>query len=113
MNWAEFVAEFLPAPATVTVEALEGSGGYGDVFAAAVEVDSCYVDETRRMVRVATGDAAGQERMSSTTVLMPPGTVCPAGSWVTANGRRAKVMTSSNLDAHGHDLPEHVEITLE
>lgn len=113
MNWAEFCGEFIPQPKTVAVEALTGSSGYGDVHAAAVDVTPCFVDDTRRRVRVQTGDAAGEEQTSSTTVLMPPETVCPAGSWVTYNGRRTKVMASSFLDAHGHDLPEHVEISLE
>lgn len=113
MNWAEFVDGFMPEPKTVAVEALTGSNGYGDVHGPPVDVWPCVVDETRRMVRVQTGDAAGQEKLSSTTVWLPPDAVCPAGSWATANGRRAKVMTSSKLDAHGHDLPEHVEISLE
>lgn len=114
MNWAEFVAENLPDPKTIVVEALSGSGGYGDLFAAPVTVEDCYLDHTRRWVRVQTGDAAGAQKLSSTTVLAPPDTVAPEGSRVTLpSGTVTTVITSSFLDAHGHDLPEHVEISLE
>lgn len=114
MNWAEFVEEFLPQPRTILVEALDGASGYGDLYTAPVTVEDCYVDHTRRWVKVQTGDAAGAQRLSSTTVLAPPGTVAPAGSRVTLpSGVVSTVITSSLLDAHGHDLPEHVEISLE
>lgn len=113
MDWNAFITSNIPAPATVTVEALTGSGGYGAVFAAPVAVTPCVVDETRRMVRLQTQDAAGKEQLSSTTVWAPPATVCPAGSRVTYNGRTAKVLASAQILAHGHDLPEHVEISLE
>lgn len=113
MDWAAFIAEHIPAPATVTVEALVGSGGYGDTYAAPVQVSPCVVEDVRRMVRVQTADAAGREQLSSTTVWAPPATVCPAGSKVTVNGRTARVLAMSKLSAHGHDLPEHLEISLE
>lgn len=114
MNWAEFCGEFVSSPHTITVEALVGANGYGDVFAAAVEVTPCVVEHTRRRVRAQTGDAAGAEVLSSTTVYSPPDTVAPAGSRVTLpSGSVTTVITTSILDAHGHDLPEHVEISLE
>jgi hypothetical protein len=113
VDWAAFVAEFIPVPETVTVEALTGSGSYGLMYAAAVAVTPCVVEDVRRMVRVQTQDAAGKEQLSSTTVWMPPATVCPAGSKVTYGGRTAKVLAVSKLLAHGHDLPEHLEVSLE
>jgi len=113
MDWAEFMAEF-PTPHSVTVEAYQGSGGYGDVYGAAVVVAPCIVDQTRRRVPVATADAAGHIVISSAQVYCPPGTVAPAGSRVTlASGVVTKVLASSTLDAGGLALPEHVELALE
>lgn len=113
MDWASFIALHIPAPATVTVEAYEGSGAYGDVYAAAADVTPCVVEQTRRMVRVQTQDAAGAEQVSSTTVYCPPGTTCPPGSRVTWNGRTSRVLARSDISAHGLPLPEHVELNLE
>lgn len=113
MDWAEFVAECIPQPATVTVEAYEGSGAYGPVYATPVEVTPCVVEDTRRLVRVQTQDAAGTEQVSSTTVYAPPGTVCPPGSRITWAGRTSRVLARSDLSAHGLPLPEHVELALE
>jgi hypothetical protein len=65
------------------------------------------------MVRVQTGDASGKEQVSSAAIWLPPETVCPAGSRVTYSGRTAKVIASAKLLGHGHEVPEHVEISLE
>ena len=114
MNWAEFCAENIPEPAAITVEPYEGSGAYGDVFGDPVEVTLCVVEDTRRVVRVQTGTAAGKEQLSSTTVFAPLDTVAPAGSRVTVpGGRVAQVLAVSQVTAHGHDLPEHLELNLE
>ncbi|XVU25807.1 hypothetical protein ACQPZJ_01745 [Actinoplanes sp. CA-054009] len=114
MDWAEFIAAYVPEPRTVQVQALTGSGGYGDVYAAPVDVGPCVVDDTARVVTVQTQDAAGTNQVSSTQVYAPPDTVAPAGSLVTLpGGRTARVLASSRLDAHGHPLPEHVELDLE
>ncbi|EEP73505.1 hypothetical protein MCAG_03832 [Micromonospora sp. ATCC 39149] len=113
MTWEEFIAAHIPTPATVSVEAYEGSGAYGPVYAAAVNVTPCVVEDSRRMVRVQTQDAAGAEQVSSTTVYAPLATVCPAGSRVTAAGRTARVLAVSRIEAHGLPLPEHLEISLE
>ncbi|NIL56715.1 hypothetical protein [Salinispora arenicola] len=113
MAWAEFVAVHIPTPATVSVQAYEGSGAYGDVFADPVEVGPCVVEQTRRLVRVQTQDASGTEQVSSTTVYCPPGTVCPPGSRITWAGRTYRVLARSDLSAHGLGLPEHVELNLE
>jgi hypothetical protein len=115
MNWAEFIELHIPEPRTVSVEAYEGSGAYGDVFASPADVGPCVVDDTNRRVAAQTQGAEGGEVVSSTTVFAPPGTVAPPGSRVTLpwNGRVTRVLATSFLDDHGLGLPEHVELSLE
>ncbi len=114
MTWDEFLSLCIPEPHTVVVEAYTGSGPYGPVYGEPVPVDGCVIDDTARLVPVQTQDAAGATRLSSTTVDCPPATVAPVGSRVTLpSGRVARVLTSALADAHGWDLPEHLEITLE
>jgi hypothetical protein len=114
MDWAEFVAQHIPTPVSVQVEAYEGSGAYGDIFATAATVTPCVVEDIRCLVRVQTQDAAGAERVSSTTVFCPPGTTAPPGSRVTVPGRPpARVLAVARLDAHGLPLPSHLELSLE
>ena len=114
MTWDQFVAACVPAPATVTVEAYEGSGAYGPVYAAPVDVGPCVVEDSIRLVRVQTQDAAGAEQVSSTTVYCPLATVAPPGSRVTLpSGRVARVLAASRIEAHGHPLPEHLELAVE
>lgn len=114
MDWAEFVRRHIPTPASVVVEPYQGSGAYGDVYGAPTAVTPCVVEDTRRLVRVQTQDAAGHEAVSSTTVYAPPETTAPPGSRVTLpSGRTARVLAASHLDAHGHPLPEHLELALE
>ncbi|BAL85467.1 hypothetical protein AMIS_2470 [Actinoplanes missouriensis 431] len=114
MNWAEFVEEYVPEPHEITVEALTGAGGFGDVYGSPVVVGPCVVDESTRRVAVQTQDAAGHNDTSGATVLCPRGTTAPAGSRVTLpSGRITRVLAVAVLDAHGLDLPEHVELSLE
>lgn len=114
MTWEEFCAANIPAPATLPIEAYEGSGAYGDIYAAAVQVSPCVVEDSVRLVRVQTQDAAGSEQVSSTTVYAPLATVAPPGSRVTLpSGRIARVLAASRITAHGHPLPEHLELALE
>ena len=115
MNWDEFIAACIPEPKTVVVQAYEGSGGMGDIYAASVDVGSCVVDDANRRIVAQTQDADGSEVVSSTTVFCPPSTVAPPGSLVTLpwTGRTATVLATSVLDDHGLDLPEHVELSLE
>ncbi|GAA1395156.1 hypothetical protein ACFQZ4_24165 [Catellatospora coxensis] len=114
MNWAQFVAACVPSPDTITGEAYEGSGAFGDVYASPAAVTPCVVQAMRRRVRVQTQDAAGEEVLSETAVFCPPDTVLPPGSRVTLpDGRVTRVLVASTLNASGHDLPEHVELALE
>ncbi|MEU4777469.1 hypothetical protein [Micromonospora sp. NPDC023633] len=114
MDWTEFVALYIPSPRTIRVEALTGSGAYGDVYADPVDVAPCVVDDTNRRVTVQTQDAEGAEAVSATTVFAPPTTIAPPGSRVQLDsGRVTRVLATSFLDAHGWDLPEHVELSLE
>jgi hypothetical protein len=114
MDWDDFLAGSIPEPHTITVEAYEGAGAYGDTYAAAAEVPGCVVEHTRRRVQVQTQDAAGGIVISSTTVYAPPGTTAPAESRVTLpDGTVTRVLQASYQDAHGHDLPSHWELLLE
>lgn len=114
MTWEELCAELLPEPHTITLQAWQGAGAYGDVYADPTVVGPCVVDETTRRVAVQTQDAEGREAVSSTQVYAPPGTDAPAGSRITLpSGRITRVLAVSRLDAHGLDLPEHVQLDLE
>ncbi len=114
MDWQEFCDQNIPAPHTITVEAYQGPGARGPVYATAVDVTPCVVQHTRRRVPVQTADAAGGIVTSSTTVWCPPGTIAPPNSRVTLpSGAVTRVLTTDALDAHGHELPEHVELSLE
>ncbi|MET0492916.1 MAG: hypothetical protein ABW000_07260 [Actinoplanes sp.] len=115
MDWAEFVAGFIPTPHAVSLEALTGSGGYGDVYAAAAPFGPCVVEETSRVVTVQTVDAEGTERLSSTTVYGPLSPTVTPGSRITLpwSTDPATVLAVSRMDAHGHDLPAHQELALE
>lgn len=113
MDWGTFTAQVLPEPHTVTIEAYQGSGAFGDTYAAGAQVTPCFVDQKRRLVRVQTTDAAGHEQVSSTTVYAPPATIAPPGSRVTYNGRTSRVLATAVRDDAGVGLPAHVEINLE
>lgn len=114
MNWAEFCADNIPTPHTISGEKYEGAGSRGPVYAAAVSITPCVVQYVSKRVPVATGVAAGYIKVASATVWCPPGTDQPPGSRITLpGGRVTKVLVMDTLDASGHDLPEHVELTLE
>lgn len=113
-TWEELCAAILPAPHTITVEAYQGSGAYGDVYAAPAEVTPCLVDAKRKLVRVQTQDAAGHEAVSESTVYCPLGTVAPAGSRVALpDGTTTRVLAASRREDAGIGLPEHLELALE
>lgn len=115
MDWDDFLETSIPEPHTIQVEAYTGAGAYGDAYADPVEVEGCVIEHTRRRVQVQTQDAAGGIVISSTTVYAPPNTpVWPVESRVTLpDGTVTRVLQASLQDAHGHPLPEHLELALE
>lgn len=93
----------------VTIEPLTGEGPFGPVHGAATTVRA-FVDQRRRLVRAATGS----EVVSETTVYLPPGTTCPAGSRVTLpSGHTSTVITASVRDGGGLPTPDHLEVALQ
>lgn len=93
---------------TVTVEALTGSGGMGDTYAAPASL-ICFVDDKRRLVRA----ASGEEIISESTLYAPAGTELPDQSRVTLpSGRVATVISTSIFDSAALDLPDHIVLAL-
>lgn len=96
----------------VQVQRLTGSGAYGPVHAAAVEVLGA-VDARVRLVR----DPTGAEVTSSTTVVFPGGTDVPVGSLVTLpashGARTATVLAVGVYDAGRADVPATVEVMVQ
>ena len=114
MTWEEFIAANIPAPATVTLELLEGSGAYGDVYASPVPLSPCVIEDVQRNVPVQTDAAEGKVRIAATTVYAPLNPPVPTGSRITVPGREpATVLSVARIPAHGLDLPEHQELSLE
>lgn len=108
---------------TVTVEAYEGSGAYGDILAAPVTVP-CYYEQTTRLVR----NSTGEETVSQTQVYTdPPGTptkladgtpvtipAVPGGSIIALpDGTRTTVLNNNVLDDGGLTGLAHQEIDCE
>jgi hypothetical protein len=85
----------------VTIRALTGSGGMGNVYAPAVEVQAL-VDESSRLVR----GPDGAEVVSTATVYCPVGTVAPPGSLVQLPGEdlERQVITRSRPQTGDPDL---------
>lgn len=94
---------------TATVETFEGSGAYGDVYAAPIEVP-CFIDDSVQLVRGKTAE----EVVSSTTVYADPSyaSAFAADSRVTVNGRAAFVINANSLTSGPLGLPDHVEVHL-
>jgi hypothetical protein len=92
----------------VTVEAYEGDGAYGPVYAAPVTV-RCFLDQKTRTVV----DKEGQEVVSHGTLYAPLATVCPPESRITLpNGDTATVINALRHDGGGLPTPDHLEVQL-
>ncbi len=106
MSTADDLAEFWVH--TVTVETLTGGGGWGDTFAAPVQL-ACFVDDTRKMVR----DDAGNVTVSESSIFAPAGTTAltPGSRVHLPTGRDSVVLGVTVADSGGLDLPDHVEAT--
>ena len=92
---------------TITIEPYTGSGAYGSTYGDPVEV-ACRVEDVVRLVRAADGD----EVTSSTTVVCDVGTVIPAESRVTVNGRVTTVLAVSDPSTGGRSGLDHLEVAL-
>lgn len=110
MDLETWLAQVLPEPHTVSVEAYTGSGPYGDAYAAPVAV-TCFADAKRRLIRA----PDGSQVVSESTVYAPLDTVCPPRSRVTLpDGQVTLVIAAHRRDAAGLvDAPEHLEIVCE
>lgn len=93
---------------TSVVEPLVGADAHGDVFGLPVTLP-CFVEDEIRVVR----DEAGEQVVSRTTVTYEPGTVIPAGSRVTVNGRRSTALAVSRMDSGGLSNLDHLEVALQ
>lgn len=93
----------------VFVEPFEGEGPFGPEYGSQVPV-RCFLDESRRYVR----DATGTQVIAEATFHAPLATVCPPGSRVTLpSGRQTTAITSARRDGGGLPTPDHLEVTLQ
>ena len=84
---------------TVPVETYSGQGAYGPVYAGSVAV-RCNVDDTRRLVR----DASGVEVLSEATLYVRPedAALFTPESRLTIAGRASRVITVSPQVVRGY-----------
>jgi hypothetical protein len=110
MNFDELLTGILPEPHTIIIEALDGSGGYGDVHGPPTEVYPCYAYGEVKNIRAADGSVT----ISSMTIMTPTGTACPPRSIVRLpDGTSTIAVTTSDIDDCGLGLPTYTEITCE
>lgn len=95
---------------SVTVEPLEGSGAYGDVYGAAFPLQ-CFAEGTRKLVR----NPQGAQVVSSLQLYCAPGQAAtvPPGSRVTWRTTTTKVIASTDRDDAGMGAPQHTEVVCE
>lgn len=95
---------------TVTVETFQGSGAYGDVFAAPVAVKG-FLSGARKLVRDSTGQQVVAE--SSFYTSLANAALFTPDTRVTSSGAVARVITVSVNDSGGL-MPnvEHVAVAL-
>lgn len=94
---------------TVTVETKTGSGAYGDVYAAPVDVP-CWLEPKRRLVR----GKDGQEVLSSSFLScdVVHAAVFTPDTRVTHDGKTAYVIGVNTFTSGPLGLPDHLEIDL-
>lgn len=93
---------------TATIAPYIGENAVGPVYGPTVDV-ACYREAKRQIVP----DLEGRENTSTSTVYLPPGTVCPAQSLVTVNGHTSYVLEQKIWDAGAIPAPNHVEVRLQ
>lgn len=90
----------------VTIEPHLGAGAYGDQYGPAV-VERSFVDGKRRMIR----DQAGEQTMSTATVILRLTANCPIGSRITLpDGRVATALQTLTRDGGQLPVPSHLEV---
>lgn len=94
---------------TVTVETYQGSGPYGDVFAAPV-TRRAFVNDSLKLVR----DQKGEEVVSSARLYGPLEDAADyePGSRVTFGDRTHRVIVANRQDAAGPASSHHVAVEL-
>jgi hypothetical protein len=99
---------------TITIEPYLGHNATGPMYGPAVTV-RCFNEDKRRFIRSGrpAGSTGSNEVVASTTSYCLPGTVAPAQSRVTVNGRVTKVLQFLDHDGGGLPTPDHVELLLE
>lgn len=93
---------------SISVEQWLGTGAKGDIYAAPVSV-TCFVDDTTKLIRSATGE----QTVSGTTIYAPSSavTVLTVQARVTiASGRVSRIINVNGLD--GPFGLDHVEVNL-
>lgn len=99
---------------TVTVEPFQGSGAYGEIFAAPVILappNGCWVDNARKVVRNKDGiEVVSETTIATSTANFP---LFPPDSRVTINGVVSRVIKANNGDSGSLNLPtDHLEVNL-
>lgn len=94
---------------TVTVETFGGTGAYGDVYSAPVDVPG-WLEDKRRIVR----NKDGQEVVSSSMFMCDNQHLdkFTPDSRVTLPRRQAFVIGVADFNSGAMDLPDHLEIDL-
>lgn len=89
-------------------EPYQGEGRTGPTYGPSQDVDSCYIDQRRKLVR----SAAGEEVTSETTIYMntPEASGLVEGSRVTYRGQSSRVLAVKTYDSPAGSL---VEVNLE
>ncbi len=106
VTWDEFIA-MIVEPATVIVEPYAGDGPDGPMYGVPATYANCFVDATRKEQF----SKDGVKVHSATVVYGPLNMTCPVRSRVSIGTQVLVAMHVDTLNAHGLDLPEHVEIT--
>lgn len=94
---------------SVSVETFAGTKNGNAVYATAATV-ACFVNDSRKLVR----NATGEEVVSTTTLYTPLADVAvfAVGSRVNVNGRKAFVLGAYKRDSAGPASAHHIQVDL-
>jgi hypothetical protein len=96
---------------TVDVRTYAGTGAYGDVYETHNGI-ACWVEETRKWVRSATGEQIVSESQVFTDTANYDWFKPDSEVTIREGQPKSKVITRSLHDSGDLDLPDHVEIAL-